>query len=106
MIVNMAFKHTEPSDQVKSYAIKRSEKLKKYFNGRICLSWSFESEKQNHTAHCHLTGKHIDYFGEASTETFYSAIDFVIDKIERQVKKHKEIVKDHHYKDKKKLRRA
>jgi putative sigma-54 modulation protein len=46
-------------------------------------------------AHCHLVGNSMDYFAEAATEDFYAAIDMTVDKIEKQLKKHKEIVKDH-----------
>jgi ribosomal subunit interface protein len=37
----------------------------------------------------------MDYFGQAETENLYSAVDAAIEKIERQLRKHKEIVRDH-----------
>jgi ribosome-associated translation inhibitor RaiA len=36
----------------------------------------------------------MDYFGEASTEDFKASIDLTLEKIEKQIRKHKEIVKD------------
>ena len=37
----------------------------------------------------------MDFFGEASTEDFKASIDSALEKIEKQIRKHKEIVKDH-----------
>ncbi len=96
MTVNTSFKHIRPSNAIKAYAKEKSEKLKKYFQGRITVSWNFTIEKQAHIAHCHLLGNHMDYFAEANTEDgLYAAIDLAIDKVEKQVHKHKEIVKNH-----------
>lgn len=95
MILNMSFKHMEPSDSIKKFTEEKSEKLKKYFHGKIHMTWNFSVERQNQIAHCHLVGNHMDYFGEASTSDLYASIDMAIDKLEKQLRKHKEIVKDH-----------
>lgn len=95
MIVNFSFKNLDPSDSLRGYASEKSSRLEKYFHGKIHLSWTFSLEKLDHIAHCHLVGNHMDYFGEAKSESFMGSIDLAIDKIERQLKKHKEIVKDH-----------
>jgi len=54
----------------------------------------FSEEKQDQIAHCHLTGNNMDYFGEAKTSSLYASIDQGIVKIEKQIQKHKEIIKD------------
>ena len=95
MNLNMSFKHLVPDDSIKQYAREKSEKLKKYFRGRINVTWNFTRERNDSIAHCHLVGNHMDYFGEASTQDLFAAIDLVLDKIEKQLRKHKEIVKDH-----------
>jgi ribosome-associated translation inhibitor RaiA len=40
----------------------------------------------------------MDYFGEEVSEDLHISIDRVIEKIERQLRKHKEIVRDHLHK--------
>ena len=95
MIINVSFKHMDASDAVRAYVHEKSEKLKKYFKGKIHVTWTFSSGKEGHTSHCHLLGNNMDYFGESSESTMYIAIDSTIDKIEKQLRKHKEIVKDH-----------
>jgi putative sigma-54 modulation protein len=96
MTLNMSFRHMGASNALKAYTEEKSAKLKKYFRGKIHMTWTFTVEKQSRIAHCHMVGNHMDYFGEATTEDFHLAIDQVVDKIERQLRKHKEIVKDHH----------
>ncbi len=94
MIVNLSFKRIDPTEAIKSYASDKSGRLKKYFRGRITVSWNFSVEKQNHIAHCHLLGNHMDYFGEGLTQDLFASIDLAVDRIERQLKRHKEIVKN------------
>jgi putative sigma-54 modulation protein len=95
MVLNISFKQIDPSDALKVYVTEKSERLKKYFQGKIHITWSFSREKQSKIAHCHLLGNGMDYFGEESTEDFHASVDQVIDHIEKQVRKHKEIVTDH-----------
>ena len=95
MILNISFKHLDATDAIKNYATDKSQKLKKYFKGKISVTWNFSIERQNQIAHCHLVGNHMDYFGEAETADLYASIDSAVDKIEKQLRKHKEIVKGH-----------
>jgi putative sigma-54 modulation protein len=96
MTLNMSFRHMGASDALKVYTEEKSARLAKYFRGKISMTWTFTVEKQGRIAHCRLAGNRMDYFGEASTEDFHASIDQVVDRIEKQLRKHKEIVKDHH----------
>jgi putative sigma-54 modulation protein len=94
MHLNISFKHMETSDALKIFIEEKSGNLKKYFDGQISVTWNLSVEKQSRIVHCHLVGNRMDYFGEADTEDFKASIDVALEKIERQVRKHKEIVKD------------
>jgi putative sigma-54 modulation protein len=98
MTLNISFKNLEATDAIKNYTQEKSEKLAKYFKGRIGVTWTFSVERQGQVAHCHMVGNNMDYFGEAETQDLYASIDVVVDKIEKQLRKHKEIVKDHLHK--------
>lgn len=98
MQLNISFKHITPSDALKVFTEEKCEKLKKYFNGRITVNWNFTVENLSKVAHCHLVGNNMDYFGEGSTDDFHASVDVALDKIEKQIRKHKEIVKDHLHK--------
>lgn len=89
----------ESSDSLKQFIQEKSGTLNKYFQGKISVTWNLTHEKLNRIAHCHLVGNNMDYFGEAATEDFKASIDMALEKIEKQIRKHKEKVKDHLHKN-------
>ena len=96
MNIRITYKHLESTPGIDDVTHRKSEKLKKYFKGKMNLDWNFTVEKQNQIAHCHLTGDHIEFFSESKTTNLYHSIDEVISSLERQVKKHKEVVREAH----------
>jgi len=99
MNLNISFKHIAPSDALKVFTEEKCETLKKYFDGKIHVTWNFTVENLSKIAHCHLVGNNMDYFGEGVTEDFHASVDLALDKIEKQIRKHKEKVKDHLHKN-------
>jgi putative sigma-54 modulation protein len=78
------------------------EKIRKHFDHVIDATVFFmidnTTEKAlRHTAELtiHLKGREL--FAEAQSEDLYHAIDVVVNKLERQVAKHKEKTQDHHH---------
>ncbi len=98
MNIKITYKHLDSTPSINEMTELKSQKLRKYFNGKMNLDWVFSVEKQDQIAHCHLTGDHIEFFAEASTSTLYSSIDQVVNHLERQVRKNKEVIKNKHYK--------
>ncbi len=94
MIVTMNFKNMDGRDLFKEYAFDKTKRLKKYFNGKIHVTWTLSLEKNDRIAHCHIVGNHIDYFMESKGESFFEALDLGIDRIEKQIKRKKEKVKN------------
>ena len=94
MNIHLSFKNLDSSPAMKAYVQEKSERLNRYFHGKVTVTWNFSCERQNLIAHCHLTGNHMDYFGEGQTNDLYASVDLALERIERQIKKHKEIVKN------------
>lgn len=92
MDIQVTFKHVDHSDSLRDYAVEKSEKLKRYFDGKMHLIWTFDKDGGDFTAHVHVMGNHMDFFAEARANAAYPTVDMVISKIEKQIKKHKEIV--------------
>jgi putative sigma-54 modulation protein len=95
MTFKCSFKQMRTSAAIRDYAKEKSEKLSKYFSGRINVAWNFSMERELRHAHCLITGNHIDFFAEEQTGDVYASIDAVMEKIEKQIRKHKEVVTDH-----------
>jgi putative sigma-54 modulation protein len=98
MKLNMSFKHMKSSEAIKHYTREKSERLAKYFKGKTGVTWNFSVEKMNHVAHVHLVGNMMDFFGEGSSDDLRGSIDMAVERIEKQIRKRKEIVKDHLHK--------
>lgn len=95
MNIKISYKHLESTPAIDEMTRKKSEKLNKYFEGNLNLDWNFTVVKHEQIAHCHVTGAHIEFFAEASTDSIYSAIDEVVAHLERQIRKNKELVRNH-----------
>lgn len=95
MNIHMTFKQMDATEALKSHAADRTERLKKFVGSQTEFLWVFFIEAENHVADLRVQGPHIDFFAQAKSNDMYQSIDDVTDKIERQLRKNKEIVKDH-----------
>jgi putative sigma-54 modulation protein len=88
--VSVTFRHTEPTDALKRYAQEKVHRIDKYFSrpleAHIVLS---VDSKDLQVAEVELHTHGIMIHGKEETEDLYSAIDLVMDKIERQIIKQK-----------------
>jgi putative sigma-54 modulation protein len=92
------FRHMEVSQAVKSYAEERLEKIRKYFQGDpIAAHATFAVERNhNHMAEFQITLPNgIVIQARETTEDMYSSIDLAGARIERQVRKWKDKIRDH-----------
>jgi putative sigma-54 modulation protein len=95
MQTTTTFRHLEPSDALKSYAEEKLERIKKYIDEPIVAQVFMTVEKIRHCAEVTLTAKGITIKASEETNDMYAAIDSVVDKIERQLRRYKERIKDH-----------
>ena len=88
------------TEALRSYTESKMERLERHFDDvtDIHVILSVEKLRQRAEATIHLRGNKL--FADAVDEDMYAALDLLTDKLDRQVIKHKEKVKDHHKKDK------
>ena len=89
MNVNYTFRNLESSDAVKSHLEKGLHRLDKYCPFDFEAQATFHVERHNHFADININANGILMRGESSTSDLYASIDMAIDKIEKQLKKHK-----------------
>lgn len=90
MQLDITFKNIDSTDALKDYASKRLSKLDKYIDRPSEVHVVLSVEKRRHKADVTLSADGDVINAVEITEDMYSAIDMVMDKLERQVKKHKE----------------
>ncbi|MFQ5735731.1 MAG: ribosome hibernation-promoting factor, HPF/YfiA family [Thermodesulfobacteriota bacterium] len=95
MQVNVTFRHIETSEPLRSYAEEKTARLAKYLAEPVEVHWVLTVEKIRHIADATVVGNGVTIKAQADTQDMYSAIDTVIEKLEKQVRKHKEKVKAH-----------
>lgn len=101
MQVSIVGRHVELTDELQDYAAKRLEKLKKYFpNGPVDVHVVFYTQKYMQFAEATIMGNGFTVHAEESSETLYSSIDLLVDKLDEQLRRHKERVVKRHQKQK------
>ena len=95
MQITTTFRHMEPSDPLKSYAEEKLERVKKYIDEPIVAQVFLTVEKIRHSAEVTITAKGITMKAAEETNDMYAAVDAVVDKIERQLRRYKERIKAH-----------
>ncbi|MCW8901097.1 MAG: ribosome-associated translation inhibitor RaiA, partial [Gammaproteobacteria bacterium] len=88
--------HVEVTDSLKAYVSEKLERLEKHFDhvNNVHVILSVEKLRQKSEATVHVNGASL--FADSTEEDMYAAIDSMVDKLDRQIKKHKEKLKDHH----------
>lgn len=98
MQLSTTFRHMDASQAVREYAAEKLEKIRKYFNkDPISAHATFSVERGfNHVADLNLTLPNgIVINAKETTEDMYSSIDLAAARIERQVRRWKDRIRDH-----------
>ena len=99
MQVNLTGHHVEVTSALRDYVSSKLKKLERHFDQVTDVHCVLTVEKLQHKAEAtvHLSGSTIH--ADSSQEDMYAAIDGLVDKLDRQVRKHKEKITDHHARD-------
>jgi putative sigma-54 modulation protein len=95
MQVSVTFRNTEAEDWFKDYANERLAKLRKYIDKPLEAHVIITVEKFRNIAEVNLLAKGININGKEEAKDMQLAFDIVMDKIERQLVRHKEKVRNH-----------
>jgi putative sigma-54 modulation protein len=87
--------HVDVTPAIREYVMNKLERITRHFDQVIDIGVILTVEKLRQKAeiNLHLRGK--DLHCEAVEEDLYAAIDLVLDKLDRQVVKHKECIQAH-----------
>ena len=90
MNLNLTGHHVEITPAMRDYVISKMDKITRHFDHVIDVNviLSVEKLKQKAEANVHVRGK--DIFVETDNIDMYASIDSLVDKLDRQILKHKE----------------
>jgi putative sigma-54 modulation protein len=88
--------HVEVTEALRAYVEKRLGRVSRHFDEIIDLHCTLTVEKLEQKAEATLHVRGGTIHAEAVDANMYAAIDALVDKLDRNVVKHKEKLQDHH----------
>jgi putative sigma-54 modulation protein len=85
MKIKITGRHINVSERLKEYAEKRISRIEKYFQKLIDIQLILYVEKLDHTAELLINGDSVQFHAREKAADFFSAIDLLIDKMEKQI---------------------
>ncbi len=106
MQLNVSGHHIEVTDALRGYVESKIEKIERHFDLVSDVNCVLTVEKLRHKAEATAKVNGGTIYCDHTEEDMYAAIDGLVDKLERRVRKYKEKLVDHHARDKQKSRYA
>ena len=88
--------HMELSEAVKGYVTRKAERLRRIFDGMLTVRVNLDAEKERRTAEITANLAHgPSLVTRVTRNDLREAVDLAFHKIEAQVRKHKDKLRDH-----------
>jgi putative sigma-54 modulation protein len=100
--------HLEVTPALRTYVEGKLDRITRHFDQvvdvKVLLSIENQTEKERRQkAECNIHVKGSDMFAESAHEDMYAAVDELVDKLDRQVVRHKDRLQNHHHASPKRL---
>ena len=94
--------HLDVTPALRSYVASKIDRIARHFDQvvdiKVLLSVEKQKEKEKRQrAECNIRVKGNDLFAESAHHDLYAAVDDLVDKLDRQVVRHKNRLQDHHF---------
>lgn len=106
MQLNVSGHHVEVTESLRDYVGVKVEKITRHFDIVSDVQCILTVEKLRHKAEATASVNGGTIYCDHTEEDMYAAIDGLVDKLERRVRKYKEKLVDHHARDNQKSRYA
>ncbi len=90
MQTSVTFKNLEPSEHLKTFVKDKLNRLDKLLENQAEANVVLSIEKMRHMAEIHLSSGRISINAKEENIDMYAAIDLVLDKLKKQIKKNKQ----------------
>ena len=94
MQTSVTFKNLDPSETLKSYVTDKLNRFDRLLDNPAEANVVLSVEKFRHIAEINIAGDRLTIIGKEQTVDMYSAIDMVLDKLEKQIKKNKQKIRE------------
>jgi putative sigma-54 modulation protein len=94
MQTSVTFKNLDSSDTLRSYVQEKLDRFDRLLDNPAEANVVLSVEKFRHMAEINIIGDRLTINGKEETIDMYSAIDMVLDKLEKQIKKSKQKIRE------------
>jgi putative sigma-54 modulation protein len=94
MQTSVTFKNLESSDTLGAYVRNKLDRFDRLLDNPAEANVVLSVEKFRHIAEINILGDRLMINGKEETDDMYSAIDMVLDKLEKQIKKNKQKIRE------------
>lgn len=98
--------HVDITPPLRDYVNSKLGRLERHFDNLVDVHCVLTVEKLSRKAEATVNLGGASLYADANDQDMYAAIDAMVDKLDRQIKKHKEKLKDHHAREADKSRFA
>ena len=96
MNLEITFRHMESSPALKAYVEEKMTGFERYLHEPVSMHVVLEVQKKiHHFAEVTIKSKNFEAHCVHDSENMYASIDQMADKLERQLIRHKEKIKEH-----------
>lgn len=96
MQINITGQQMDVTPALRDYIESKLERLERHFDQMTNVHVILSVEKERQKAEATISVTRGELFADTEQESMYAAIDELMDKLDRQLKKHKEKMTDHH----------
>lgn len=98
MQLNLTGRHVEITPPLRDYLNNKLIRIERHFDNVTGIRCILTVDKLQHKAEAKINVSGNTLFAESIEDDMYAAIDGLVDKLDRQLKKYKEKLSDHHAK--------
>ena len=84
------------TDSMKHYIAEKMQRIERHFDHLNSIDVVLHVEKIHHKAEATVNAKGVTLHAHSDSDNMYASIDDLTDKLDSQVRKHKEKITDHH----------
>lgn len=95
MHINFTGHHIEVTPALKTFTEEKFGKLERHFDKITTVNVVFDVEKLSHIAEASVLVAKSEIHARAESQDMYTAIDELVAKLDRQLLKHKEKIRNH-----------
>ncbi len=99
MQLNITGQHIEVTSALRDYVNEKFERVENHFDNIIDIQVILSVVKETHQAEARIKVPGRTLFADATEQDMYAAIDALVDKLDRQVRRYKDKLTDHHRND-------